>query len=77
MNRTFVAVAALAVTLPWARPTAADEASKPCTERLLDPQTVVRCALAMSPEVEEARQGLAAIAGRRTAAGIWDIFIQV
>jgi cobalt-zinc-cadmium efflux system outer membrane protein len=36
----------------------------------LDPARVVACALAVSPEVGEARQRLAAVAGRRTAAEV-------
>jgi cobalt-zinc-cadmium efflux system outer membrane protein len=36
-----------------------------------DAATAVRCALGRSPEVREARDELAAIAGRRIAAGVW------
>jgi cobalt-zinc-cadmium efflux system outer membrane protein len=32
---------------------------------------VVRCALARSPDVQEARQRLAALAGKRVSAGVW------
>ena len=82
MNRTFVAGTVVAVTLSFARPTVAQEtdtreapapttsAADVCAGRLT-PDTVVRCALAVSPEVKEARARLAAIAGRRTTAGIW------
>jgi cobalt-zinc-cadmium efflux system outer membrane protein len=41
------------------------------SERPLDPDVVVRCALAASPEVREARAQLAAMTGRRAAAGVW------
>jgi len=37
----------------------------------LDAATVVRCALAGSPEVQQARAELASVAGRRRAAGVW------
>lgn len=36
-----------------------------------DAETVVRCALSVSPEVREARERLAAVAGRRQTAGVW------
>jgi cobalt-zinc-cadmium efflux system outer membrane protein len=80
MNR-ILAVAALAAALPWARPVAAQEgegrrghpARPPTTicTGLLDPGLVVRCAQANSPEVAEAGHRLDAVAGRRTAAGVW------
>jgi cobalt-zinc-cadmium efflux system outer membrane protein len=66
MNRILVA-AAVAVALPWAR-SAGAEAS--ICSGPLNPERVVACALALSPEVAEARERLAAAAGRRTAAEV-------
>ena len=43
---------------------------EPCTPPLTE-ETVVRCALAQSPEVKRARLELAALEGRRVAADIW------
>jgi cobalt-zinc-cadmium efflux system outer membrane protein len=83
MSRSFIALAVLTAIVSLARPIAAQEIvpspdpdpeprpmGRPCADRL-DPETVVRCALALSPEVREARQALAAIAGRRTTGGVW------
>jgi cobalt-zinc-cadmium efflux system outer membrane protein len=74
MNRTFE-VAALAAALGWATPSLAQQTSEAEPARScaggLSPPSVVRCALARSPEVEEARQRLAALAGRRVSAGVW------
>ncbi len=72
MNRTFTA-ATLVVAGTWACEAAAQDAHPQPTscKGALDAETVVRCALAASPEVREAREGLAAVAGRRTTAGVW------
>ena len=82
MNRTSVAGTVVAVTLSFARQTVAQEtdtreapapttsAADVCAGRLT-PDTVVRCAWANSPDVKQARHELAAIAGRRIAAGVW------
>jgi hypothetical protein len=83
MNR-ILAAAALAVALPWGRPAGAqiarDPASRPARATPSSPGVpchgplaagqIVRCAWAISPEVAEARHRLAAMAGRRTAAGV-------
>jgi cobalt-zinc-cadmium efflux system outer membrane protein len=45
-------------------------AQPPCT-RDLTPDSTVRCALQHSPELQEARHQLAALAGRRLTAGLW------
>jgi outer membrane protein, heavy metal efflux system len=79
MNRTLMA-ATLIVACPWARTAAAQDPISPskrnadaapsgCVGRL-DEHTVVRCALAVSPEVRQARAELDAIAGRRETAGV-------
>src|SRR5262245_35698711 len=49
---------------------APDEARGPGCRGPLSADRVVSCALAASPEVREARQRLAALAGRRAAAGV-------
>lgn len=46
------------------------ERSKACS-RPPDADAVVRCALAASPEVREAQERLAALAGRRATAAVW------
>ena len=72
MNRTLIA-ATLVVASAWAREAVAlDEPKQPtrCSSPI-DADTVVRCALAASPEVREARERLAALAGRRATAGVW------
>lgn len=81
MKRT-MAVAAVAAVLSWARtsgPLAANGAPAPARtdkhdnmcSRLGEARRAVACALATSPEVGEQRANLAAIAGRRVAAGVW------
>ena len=72
MNRTLTA-ATLVVASAWHHAAAAPGAPKQPTgcRGPLDAETVVRCALAASPEVREARERLAAISGRRMAAGVW------
>ena len=75
MNRTLTAaMLVVASAAAWAHASAA--AQDPAARRAgcrgpLDPEMVVRCALAASPEVREARERLAAAAASRTAAGIW------
>jgi len=80
MNRK-VFVAALVVAGAWARPGSAQDAARSSTSNggatravcsgTLDADLVVRCALAASPEVRNARAELDATAGRRTTAGVW------
>ncbi len=79
MNRTFE-VAAFAAVVCWTTPSVAQQPGRggasPAPERscaagALSPPFVLRCALARSPEVQEARQRVAAVAGRRVAAGVW------
>jgi cobalt-zinc-cadmium efflux system outer membrane protein len=72
MNRTLTA-ATLVVAGAWAREAVALDGPKQPTEcsRPLDADTVARCAVAASPEVREARERLAAVAGRRATAGVW------
>jgi cobalt-zinc-cadmium efflux system outer membrane protein len=68
-----VAAAAISAALPWASPAQADSyhlVGAGCAGPL-DSTAVVRCALANSPAVAEARHHLAAVDGRRTAAGVW------
>src|SRR5262245_45479150 len=80
MNRTFVA-ATLAVAAAWARAASAGAApeqptppSRPASApeclRPANGDAVVRCALAASPEVREARAQLEAAAGRQVAAAV-------
>jgi cobalt-zinc-cadmium efflux system outer membrane protein len=80
MNRKFAA-ATLVVAGAWARVAIAEDASKPfqtidrgsaaeCA-RPPDANAIVRCALAASPEVREARAQLDAAGGRRASAGVW------
>lgn len=76
MKRTFVA-ATLLVAGAWARAAFADTASEPphhppapACARPPDGETVVRCALAASPQVREARALADAAAGRKVAAGV-------
>lgn len=72
MNRILIA-ATLAVASAWAHGGRAQgKTARPtgCSGQL-DAETVVRCALAASPEVREARERLAAVEGRRTTAGVW------
>lgn len=59
-----------AQSAPGASPTSGPAARAPC-EGPLDAEVVVRCALAASPEVREARERLIAVAGRRATAGVW------
>jgi cobalt-zinc-cadmium efflux system outer membrane protein len=72
MNRILI-TATLVVASAWAREGAAANRPEPSAAcaRPIDGQTVVRCALAASPEVREARARLAALAGRRATAGSW------
>ena len=74
MNRMST-VATLIVATAWAREGAAENAPAGPTaascDHPADADSVVRCALAASPEVREARERLAAVAGRRTTAGVW------
>jgi cobalt-zinc-cadmium efflux system outer membrane protein len=77
MNRTFVA-ATLVVAGAWARAASADSApdtsrpgAAPSCARPPDADAVVRCALAVSPEVRAARAQLEAAAGRKQTAGVW------
>ena len=72
MNRTLIA-ATLVVASAWARAAVAqDEPKQPIRcGSLIDADTVVRCALAASPEIREARERLSALAGRRATAGVW------
>jgi outer membrane protein, heavy metal efflux system len=80
MDRKLFA-ATLVVACAWTRGADAQSAStaaptsEPRTragcEGRLDPDVVVRCALAASPEVSEARAQLAAVTGRRATAGVW------
>jgi cobalt-zinc-cadmium efflux system outer membrane protein len=79
MNRTLMA-ATLIVASSWARTVAAEDTKNLSSPRLdpgsprcarrLDEQTVVRCALAASPDVRRARAELDAIAGRRATASV-------
>jgi outer membrane protein, heavy metal efflux system len=79
MNRTLIA-ATFIVAGPWTRTVAAQDTIPPpnprpnpvsagCAGRL-DEQTVVRCAMAASPEVRQARAELDAFAGRRASARV-------
>jgi cobalt-zinc-cadmium efflux system outer membrane protein len=72
MNRTLTA-ATLVVASAWAcEANAQDAHPQPIgCKAPLDAETVVRCALAVSPEVREARERLAAVAGRRATAEVW------
>jgi cobalt-zinc-cadmium efflux system outer membrane protein len=76
MKRTFSGIGIVAALLCASAPASAQEgagvhgASPGCSGRL-GAEAVVRCALAASPEVREARARLEAIAGRRVAAGVW------
>jgi len=72
MNRTLIA-ATLVVAGAWARVTAAQDGPRSATKDAgpLNADAVVRRALAASPEVREARDRLAALAGRRATAGVW------
>lgn len=65
--------ATLVVASAWARGgVAANRPEQPAAcVRPADEETVVRCALAASPEVREARERLAAVGGRRAAAEVW------
>ncbi len=47
------------------------QAHASCDGAISGPDAVVRCALAASPEVRQARASLDALAGRRIAAGVW------
>ena len=71
MSRLFAP--AVLVTALFSLPAAA--ADPPSGEAMcagtLGPPEIVSCALARSPEVNEARAGLRAIDGRRIAAGLW------
>ena len=72
MNRMLTA-ATLVVASALSRQGAAangPERSNACS-RPSDADAVVRCALAASPEVREAQERLAALAGRRATAGVW------
>jgi cobalt-zinc-cadmium efflux system outer membrane protein len=78
MNVTWTA-ATLVVASAWARATVAQEPAPSYSADLrappgcagaLDPERVVRCALAVSPDVRRAREQLAAIAGRRSTAAV-------
>jgi outer membrane protein, heavy metal efflux system len=79
MNRTMVA-ATLVVAGAWARVTLAQEkthdsdvdgrAPPAACAHPADADAVVRCALAVSPEVREARAQVDAAAGRRATAGV-------
>jgi cobalt-zinc-cadmium efflux system outer membrane protein len=71
MKRTLIA-ATLVVASTWAPRSDAQDASGRTTEcaHPLDADVVVRCALAASPEVREARDRLSAVAGRRETAGV-------
>jgi cobalt-zinc-cadmium efflux system outer membrane protein len=79
MHRKLMA-ATLIVAVPWARSATAEDttpstnrgtsaAASRCVGRL-DEQAVVRCALAVSPEVRQARAELDALAGRRETARV-------
>jgi cobalt-zinc-cadmium efflux system outer membrane protein len=72
MKRTLIA-ATLVVATAWAPASSAQGSSERTTEcaRPPDADTVVRCALAASPEVRESRERLAAVAGRRQTASVW------
>jgi cobalt-zinc-cadmium efflux system outer membrane protein len=80
MNRTYI-VATIVVAGSWARAAFADDRPKFSENRTAtaptgcknppDADTVVRCALAVSPEVRQARAQADAAAGRRTTAGAW------
>jgi cobalt-zinc-cadmium efflux system outer membrane protein len=80
MNRTWIAAtlvvagasarAAIAQEPPDRSNPAALRAPPPCAGAW-DAAKVVRCALAASPEVRQAREALATIAGRRTTAEVW------
>jgi cobalt-zinc-cadmium efflux system outer membrane protein len=63
------AAAALALGATAAAEPRSDQA--PGCPGPLDAAAVVRCALGSSPEVQTARAELAALAGRRRAAGVW------
>lgn len=79
MNRILMA-ATFIVAGPWIRTAAAQDRPRPATKDAappssgcagrLDEETIVRCALAASPEVRQARAELDAIAGRRTTAAV-------
>ena len=72
MNRTLIA-ATLVAAAAWAREAAAQDGPKQPTgcSGPLDAESVVRCALAASPEVRAARAELDAAGGRRATAGVW------
>ena len=80
MDRKLIA-ATLVVACAWTRGARAQSATNPSPtsepaararcEGPLDPAVVVRCALAASPEVSEARAQRAAVTARRTTAGVW------
>jgi cobalt-zinc-cadmium efflux system outer membrane protein len=73
MIRTLIASTLVVVAGAWAREVVALDGPKQPTECSdpLETDTVVRCALAASPEVREARERLAAVLGRRATAGVW------
>ncbi len=71
----FLAVAAIAVLVPWARAAVAQVRSDSqhhdgCVFPV-DAAGAVRCALSRSPELRQARAEIDALAGRRLAAGVW------
>jgi outer membrane protein, heavy metal efflux system len=71
MIRTVIAV--MAVVWPWpasGQQQSGSGSAARCRGALGAPE-VLACALAVSPEVAEARQRLAAVAGRRVAARVW------
>jgi outer membrane protein, heavy metal efflux system len=80
MNRTLIA-ATLVVASTWGRAGRAQDAADSSTESprpvrrgcsgALDADSVVRCALASSPEVRQAQAELDAAGGRRATAGVW------
>src|SRR4051812_34165418 len=80
MNRTLIA-ATLVVASTWGRASRAQDAADSSTESprpvrrgcpgALDADSVVRCALASSPEVRQAQAELDAAGGRRATAGVW------
>lgn len=72
---TFVVAGAWAQPLPAANPPDRSEPNqdpaRPECTRPPNAESVVRCALAASPEIREARAQLTATAGRRATAGAW------
>ena len=77
MKRTFTVIGTVAALIGAGAPSASAQAGAAvrkapagCAGRL-NAEAVARCALAASAEVKEARARLEAIAGRRTAAGVW------